>query len=416
MPRILHVTAHLGGGVGRVLSQVAKYSAEHNINVIHDFICLEAPEKTQFIDVVRKSGSILSVARHYAEAKTLLKNADIVQLEWWHHPLMAEWLSDASGMICRLAVWSHTSGLHYPAFPAGFTLLPHAFMATTVASGAPRVVTSSGGFEDESPVVRPPAEKLRCGYIGSLNPAKIHPRIMDFLAAAGDDFFTVFYGDMEAGSPLTASKHAQLMGYTEHPALMLRQMDVFVYLLNPLHYGTTENALLEAMAVGVVPIVMNNAVESSIVRDGKTGFVVDSPAAFAKAVHSLKTNPAERVRMAAAAASDVRQRFSLASTVNGLTQNYSEIMKLKPKTFDFHAVLGSTPFAWFMAGLGRYAPLFADGAEKTKRKERCQLSFLYEKNKSSLFHFLRYFPDDAKLAYWARVLEEDRAEGCEYGT
>jgi len=416
MPRILHVTAHLGGGVGRVLSQVVKYSARHNINAIHDFVCLEAPEKTQFVDVVRKSGSIVTVARNYAQTKALLKNADIVQLEWWHHPLMAEWLYDASGISCRLAVWSHTSGLHYPAFPTGFTLLSHAFMATTAASGTLSVVSSSGGFEGDAPAVRAPAEKLRYGYIGSLNPAKLHPRIMDFLAAAGDDFSAVFYGDMEVGSPLTANKHAQLMGYTEHPAMMLRQMDVFVYLLNPLHYGTTENALLEAMAAGVVPIVMNNAVEASIVKHGKTGMVVDSPAAFAKAIHYLKTNPAERARMATAAASDVRQRFSLVATVNGLTQNYLQIMKLKPKTFNFRAVLGDTPFEWFFAGLGRYAPLFADGAEETKRKERCQLSFLYEKNKSSLFHFLRYFPDDTKLVHWARVLEEDRTQGQAYGT
>jgi glycosyltransferase involved in cell wall biosynthesis len=403
--KILHITPHLGGGVGRVLSQVANYHRAHNTDIEEEFICLEAPEKLQFIQAIEKCSVKVTIEPKFSAVQNKIAKADIVQLEWWQHPLMAKWLHAASGMNCRLAVWSHTSGLHYPVFPKGFPELPQAFMATTVASGVGTVVPSSGGFNDISARKEWNYNAPRYGHIGSLNEAKLHPRIMEFLAAA--NIHVQFYGDSEVGTPLRETSKIKLMGYTDNAAAALSKMEVFVYLLNPLHYGTTENALLEAMAAGVVPIVMNNKVEMSIVRHSETGLVVDSPASFAAAIRMLEKNPKLRVRMGKAAAADIRQRFSLETTAHDLRTQYDKLIKQPKKTFDFKTVLGETPFDWFMAGLGAYAPLFAPGAEDSKRKERHALPFLYEKNKSSLAHFLRYFSEDAKLRYWQGVLDHD---------
>jgi hypothetical protein len=415
MIKIVHVTPHLGGGVGRVLSQVARYNTTHKTGIEDSFLCLEAPEKTQFVTAIQATGSVLTHSRASIQARELVAGADIVQLEWWHHPLMAQWLHDASGLTCRLAIWSHTSGLHYPAFPEHLVALPHVFMATTKASFAMtgdcgvRVVPSSGGFEDIPLPGFEPRQGLRYGYLGSLNDAKLHPGIMGFLAAAGKELSVKFYGDADVGMPLHASPQARIMGYTNEPTLALSQMDVFVYLLNPQHYGTTENALLEAMAAGVVPIVLNNPVESAIVRDGETGLIVDSPTKFAEAVHFLDTHPDARLQMGRAAAEDVRGRFSLAMTADGLAQNYQETMRKQPKRFDFR-FLGDTPFDWFCAGLGRYAQLFVAGSEDQARQTRRQLPFLYEERKSSAAHFFHYFPEDTRLKHWAAVLNEDRID------
>lgn len=406
--KLLHITPHLGGGVGRVLSQVAKYHTANRTGVEEEFICLEAPEKTQYIDAIKACGIPVTIEPSYAAVQNKISAADIVQLEWWQHPLMAKWLHDASGMTCRLAVWSHTSGLHYPAFPEGFTELPHVFMATTPASGAGEVVPSSGGFDDIPPRNAHSRNAPRYGYIGSLNEAKLHPRIMEFLVAA--NISVQFFGDTDVRTPLAKTPQVILKGYTGDPVAALQQMDVLVYLLNPMHYGTTENALLEAMAAGVVPVVIGNPVESSIVKHGKTGLVVHSPDGFAEAIRSLEENPDMRIRMAEAASADIRNRFSLAATADGLGAHYARLMAQPKRGFDFRPILGDTPFEWFKAGLGIYTPLFAAGSEESKRKERAALPFLYEKSKSSCAHFLRTFPEDAKLRYWVGVLEHDRAK------
>ncbi len=121
----------------------------------------------------------------------------------------------------------------------------------------------------------------------------------------------------------------------------------------------------------------------------------------------LEKNPDLRLRMSKAASADIRARFSLEATVENLQAQYEKIRKQPPGNFDFKKIFGESPFDWFMSGLGDYAPLFSPGAEDSARKERRLLPFLYENSKSSLAHFLRYFPEDAKLRYWLGVLEND---------
>ncbi|MDX2095220.1 MAG: glycosyltransferase family 4 protein [Alphaproteobacteria bacterium] len=408
--RVLHVTPHLGGGVGRVLSRVAAYHHARATGVEERFLCLEPAQRTQYADAITAVGAPVMFPADAPDLAAQLAWADILQLEWWHHPAMACWLTGQPPLTCRLAVWAHTSGLHYPAFPEGFPALPHVFMATTAASPAGIVVPSSGGFDDMPARAQAAAPSPRYGYLGSLEKAKLHPRIMDFIAAAPEDFHVEIYGDTVPGTPLHPSPRLTLKGYTTQPAAALAGMDILVYLLNPLHYGTTENALLEAMAAGVVPIVMDNPVEAAIVRHGVTGMVVHSPADFAKAVDYLQKNPEARHRMAEAAAADIRARFPLAVTADGLIAQYRTIMQQEPRPFHFASVWGDTPFAWFTAGLGKYAALFAPGAEENQRVARQQLPFLYEPNKSSVFHFQRQFPKDALLKHWADILEAERVD------
>lgn len=408
--RVLHVTPHLGGGVGRVLSQVAAYHQQHATGVSERFLCLEAAQKPHYAEAITAAGGSVLFPADAPDFAEHLAWADVVQLEWWHHPAMAGWLAAAPPFTCRLAIWAHSSGLHYPAFPEGLTALPHVFMATTAASPAGVAVPSSGGFDDIPLRPHPAMGAPRYGYLGSLNGAKLHPRLMEFIAAAPDGFHLHAYGEPVTDTPLRPSPRVTHHGYTSRPAEALAAMDVLVYLLNPLHYGTTENALLEAMAAGVVPIVMDHPVETAIVTHGVTGMVVHSPAQFAQAIAYLQQNPEARSRMALAAAADIRARFPLAETVRGLMTHYRRTMQQPPRLFHFGPLLGASPFEWFASGLGAYAPLFAAGAEESGRVARQQLPFLYETNKSSVAHFHRHFPNDARLKHWAALLEAERAD------
>jgi glycosyltransferase involved in cell wall biosynthesis len=58
-------------------------------------------------------------------------------------------------------------------------------------------------------------------------------------------------------------------------------------LLNPYHYGTAENILLEAISAGVVPIVLNNPAEMALVEDRKNGFIVSGVKDFSDLISKL---------------------------------------------------------------------------------------------------------------------------------
>ena len=51
---ILHITPHLGGGVGKALSTLCSRSDVGDIN--HSFLLLEKPEKSDFLDIVLREG------------------------------------------------------------------------------------------------------------------------------------------------------------------------------------------------------------------------------------------------------------------------------------------------------------------------------------------------------------------------
>ena len=133
------------------------------------------------------------------------------------------------------------------------------------------------------------------GYFGSLNFAKLHPHYVDFLAAVDKPGLTVrLIGDLtnrdilERQSALIGREGMfEFRGYSTDIAAELKAINVLAYLLNPEHYGTTENALLEAMAVGIVPIVLDNPAERHIIEDNRTGLIVSTPSEFSKAVYWL---------------------------------------------------------------------------------------------------------------------------------
>ena len=428
--KIVHVTAHLGGGVGRVLSSIAKYRADSGSPIQEQFICLEAPEKNQYVDVLSDSGIEVIFPESQERFNALLTAADIVQIEWWHHPLLYQWMAEKQCVDMRLVMWAHTSGLHYPAIPSALVRLPHAFLFTTPlsleASGTHisrwvtdqntmvQVVHSSGGFDNFPEISRTIQDRpLRCGYLGSLNYAKLHPDIFDYIRAVDIPLFKLeFFGDSEANPEFQRmaetpefSDRVHIRGFTQRPDLAFQEMDLFIYLLNPLHYGTTENALLEAMACGVVPVVMNNPVESSIVRHNETGLVVDKPQTFQEEITFLNNNPEERLRLSRAAAKEIRSRFSLEKTERGLTECYREVMKTPKKAFDLRTVIGHTPPEWFRSCLGKYTNCFPAEHERTSQPESTSYpTFLYEPAKSSIFHYLKYFSDDRQLQRWASML------------
>lgn len=108
--KILHITTHMGGGVGKVISDLAVHDTQYT----HSILLLEEPEKKQFIDKCNKAGINVKVNSSQTETVCALNNSDVVILHWWHHPLMCKFLYHFPKCGIRLILWSHVSGCTYP--------------------------------------------------------------------------------------------------------------------------------------------------------------------------------------------------------------------------------------------------------------------------------------------------------------
>jgi ubiquinone/menaquinone biosynthesis C-methylase UbiE/glycosyltransferase involved in cell wall biosynthesis len=424
MTKILHLAAHVGGGVGKALSGLAVESASVCPEISHSFVFFEPQEKPQFLELITGSGCEVSVAPQPSELKRLIEQADIVQLEFWNHPLTIQALCCNDLPAMRLLVWCHSSGLYNPVIPAGLFSAAERFLFTSSCSYESErvinlpadvrnrlgVVSSSGGFEGLPWPTDSPGE-LSMGYFGSLNFAKLHPRYVDFLAAVDTPSLTVrLIGDLtnreilERQAVLAGREGMfEFRGYTSNIAAELKAINVLAYLLNPEHYGTTENALLEAMAVGIVPIVLDNPAERLIIEDHRTGLIVNTPSEFANAVNWLHRNPLERQKIGRQAAETIRSKFAVSKMVSSLNDNYKQSLLRNKQEIDFSSIFGAEPADWFLSCQNDHTYFSSTNAVRPN-PESFSFHALYEESKGTVFHFQKYFPDDFKLNTWANEL------------
>ena len=424
--QVLHLTAHMGGGVGKALSGLVAQASISGSGVKHLIVSLEAPEKSQFINQVRDYGGEVIICPDKDRLENLMRDSDIVQLEWWNHPATIKYLCSLSIPPIRLLTWCHVSGLHSPIIPQGLILSSQKFLFTSpcsfeskeVKSLLPKlrerfdVVSSSGGFSG-LPEARPEAdEHIAVGYIGSLNFAKLHPRYVEYLSAVRIPGFRVrMVGDLMNQDVLNlqcdSSGKAGMLefrGYTPDIVSELSSINVLAYLLNPEHYGTTENALLEAMAMAIVPVVLDNPAERQIINDHTTGLIVHSPGEFAEAIEWLANNPVERQRLGSQAARSVRERFSVEKMETSLNSCYQEILSMEKRKIVFSEIFGTDPAQWFLSCQGDRHLFAEDGSINSDGS--IPLSYgLFEKTKGTVFHFHEHFSDNLKLKLWAKNLK-----------
>ena len=316
--RILHMAVHLGGGVGKAHAAIAR---ELPRGVEQTFLLLEAPIDRRHVHAIARCGGRVIVERDPERIRALALQADIVQLEYWGHPLLNDYAPLAFVPGGKIVCWCHVSGLFPPAlpdFPAIDRLVLTSDISLPVVPPAVRnrtsVINSGFGFAGMRSAALSARRKPAIAYLGTVDFKKLHRDIFDAIDAFDEDMPPVsLWGHVnpEVAACATAMRHPErvnLGGHTLDPESALAAADIFLYPLRRDHYGTAENALVEAMSIGLVPIVLDNPAETKIVTHGQSGFVARTLEECVSYLRQLLQSPSLREEIGACAAREAPTR------------------------------------------------------------------------------------------------------------
>lgn len=400
--KILHVAPHLGGGVGK--AHAALSGALPDV-VEQTFVLLEPPRERRFADAIEGSGARITVADSLDQVAVLARDADIVQFEFWNHPRLLECLARCDFPAMRSAFWSHISGLSAPLIQPGLIEEAGRFAFTTEASlSAPAVaalpedakrklavINSGFGFTDAARRMPVKGRMPAIAYLGTVDFVKMHPGFFDAVDRLVGDVRVSVWGTADDAVAVRARamlhpERIVFCGETKDPQAALAQADIFFYPLQRGHFGTAENALVEAMSLGLSAVVLDNPAEAAIVRDCETGFVAQSIDECVSLLQMLLLLPDLRDRISKNAVREVNENRTPAQSALEFMILWLGLASEEPRHHDFQRVLGSDPAAWYLAtqclpGASWQAPEFREKPAK-----------------GSLAHFENVFAGDASFA------------------
>jgi glycosyltransferase involved in cell wall biosynthesis len=431
MFKIVHLVPHLGGGIGKALSGIVSKNIKTKKASEHTFICLELLEKEYFAKKIVQDGARIVFPGSISETRDLINAADVFQIEWWNHPATIKALIEINQINTRIITWCHQSGLINPVIPDSVFALSDYIAYTSECSlerintekakrhGCQEVVISSATCDSMEIFQRNNQQrsKLEFGYIGSTNYAKLHPEYIDWIAKVDLHAFKVYmYGDAvnknELQKKTVALKKTNLIefkGYTESIEKVLSGLDVLIYLLNPRHYGTAENVLIEAMAMGVVPIVLNNPAETAIVKHLETGVIVEKQEDLAYYINLLSTDRKLKNSLSKNASEDVRRRFRVESMVSNFDFLYEQSVNKEKTSKKFADCFYQKPYENFLATQEKKNIYEETGLLSVSELKNIPDDAL-EITKGSPFHYNKYFPEDRVIRNWCDCLSKLREE------
>jgi glycosyltransferase involved in cell wall biosynthesis len=337
--KILHITPHLGGGVGTVIMDWME-----KINFLnHRVICLDyANEKAKKALPLHTMIDNLGLnTGHPAICYEIKHFTDIVLVHYWDHPMLAELLSKPLP-DCRMVFWCHKNFQ----VPIEMQMYPDRYIDTSPIQAllpytGSRVVWKythrehiwSTGNMDRFLAIEPKKHK---GFnIGTILSKKTHLRFYEMCKeikkTIPDVRFTLL-GEKGPGvsAGVLLDRAFRFYDKVDDVAPYLAEMDVFAYPLRSDHYGTCEIALGEAMCAGVFPVVMENFAERYIVEDGINGYVEPTEADFIDAIKFLSgfpTSPYSR--------RNIKQRGRALYSIDRMIASWNKVfdeMMQKPKT------------------------------------------------------------------------------------
>ena len=423
--KILNLLPHAGGGMGVVLRALLAAESKSGTTFIHSVAALEDLNdvtKTHLNSHGIQWADSLAMGNSWEKLAALIAETDIVLLHWWNHPLLMKLLFN--GMPpSRLMIWSHVNGFYPPQsfFPELFELPDRFVFASKSSLQSPAVKSLPDELKQRLCVVRScagipkgaenPFEKadpFQMGYVGTVEPTKMHPDFLEICVAAGSPTPCLVAGgpahkELRARAErLGLAENFDILGPVDDAKPIFRRLHTFAYPLNPTHYGTGEQVLIEAMAFGAVPVVLANLPEMSIVRHGETGLVAKDAEEFSDALRLLMENHLERERLAAGGHSFVIKECGIEHSTRAFHELFEETLRLPKRPRRLHLpsiaeVEDGSPFHLFLISCGSTsARNFFEKGAFASRLYSLPHAFS-SKSRGTPFHYLRMLGPDPKL-------------------
>lgn len=441
---IVHLTAHMSGGLTEVLLSTLKHSRTVTPNIQRRIICLGQITKTTK-QLFAEYSQHLVIAPTSDGINHLLSAADIIQIEWWNHPLIYDFLNRCDLPLSRILVCCHISGFHRPQILTREILqLADIFVGATEATRQHPLLrsTPSNEFSEKLRFVQFPIDtdtfsgirslerdSFNIGYVGTVNYSKMHRNFLGLCSKiniSGAKFTIVGATDVdniETESKQYIATTFSFEGYQKNVGPFLEKMHVFGYPLQPTHFGSGELVILEAMYFGIPVVAFSNKAESAIIKNNVTGLLVNTEDEYVSAVEYLYHNPEEGTRIGKNARTFVSNLCEENTAMTTILNLYEELLQ-QPKTRksyggDFHQLLKNQPETFyganlFIQSLGDTAVEFRNSVighttdivvAADKNIANIEIA-MKTKTKGSLFQYWYFFPDDPYLNLWAGLVKQ----------
>jgi len=444
--KVLHITPHLGGGVGQVLRALlpALNSACHSMELCalekidpHSRATLDRNE-IQYSDCLEHSPDIIF---------DRISSADVVLVHWWNHPGLLVFFKRNKMPKSRFIFWSHISGLNPPnGFSETWLQAPEKFIFTTPVSFiSPDVVSittrtrskfdviwSTSGVEKLNNFARPFRERdLGFVYCGNLDFSKVDCSIFDIAKSLFEQTLikTTIIGPVTADFERTheerdAQVFLNVTGFIPEAEKidLISRSKVFLYPLTEGHYGTCDQTIQEALALGLPIVAFRNDMEQQMLEAFEGGFLTSCKKEFIQVSAELILDQERLQSLSNSARLYAAKYFSLQTSLSRFFSTFSDIKSKEKKYLNLVVDEKASPYEVFLESLG-----FAKGmieilleGKKIYNMECLNTQLIRHKlarknswmspTKSSPFHWSTRYPEDAQLLVLCEELKNYHIE------
>ena len=446
--KVLHITPHLNGGLGKVLLSTLKYfnrgASTHEV-LVYGPSNLLPEEFTPHRDSISFEPNIEGI-------RGRLQPFELIQIEYWNHPLIYKLL--CSGVLdkARVIGCAHIQGESPPQLITNESIRYFDKLLLTGISSE-KILQESKLDSRKLREIRFPLDlsgsrfnersrnatssRVVLGYVGTLSYAKLHKCFLRMCSELDRNIKLVIVGRDEDGRLEQEAKNdypklaAEFLGFRTDISDILQTIDVFVYPLRRGHYGTGELALVEALHSGAATLAFNNPGEQRLIVDGVTGLLADDEADFVSKLTRLCDDASFRRRLGINANRHIVERYSIEKCFEDIENCYRDVCRSLSSSSDisersYHCLEaewaddfqeGFRLFLESMRDARESHRIFLDyfkarssgEANRAERAEAAMLDFFRDNtgfehtSKGGLGHYLHVFPGDEHLEQLHRL-------------